>query len=452
MKRVVAFGGRPDAATLRRGFAGQVVLPEESGYHEARRVWNAMVDRRPAIIARCASPRDVAAAVRFARDRGLEIGVRGGGHGVLGLAVPDGGLMIDLSHMSGVRVYPDRRRARVQGGALLGALDRAAQSFGLATTAGNVSHTGVGGLTLRARESDNADLFWGLRGGGGNFGVVTAFEFHLHPVGTAALVADVYYRPEDGTRAMARWRDLIAYAPRQATLTAWSGAARNRPFLPREFQDRPLMSVGYVWVGDPDEGRLLLPALRDAGRAVAEKVEALTYLELQRIDDDIEGHHLRRYWKGHYLRQLDALPMEAFVSGGISDGDDAADPAFLPSGSLQCYGGAIASIGPDETAFGHRDALVEFVARAGWAHPDEDEARIGLARRFGAAMEPFASGVYVNDLTDEGEAGVRRAYGPDKMARLATLKDRYDPDNVFHLNHNVPPASSTRAEGESSSP
>jgi len=462
-------------APLRRGFAGRILQPGEDAYDEARGVWNAIADKRPAIIAQCANPSDVAAAVRFGRTRGLEIGVRGGGHSVLGLSVPEGGLMVDLSPMNAVWVDPDRRRAWVQGGALLGALDRAAQSFGLATTAGNVSHTGVGGLTLgggmgwlarqfglacdnvanfevvsatgevlRASESENPDLFWGLRGGGGNFGVVTQFEFRLHAVGTAALTADLFYRPEDAPKVMRTWRDLIADAPPQATLTAWTGTAGDWPFLPHEFRNRPLVSVGYVWIGVPDDGRGLLSALRAATPAIAERIQALTYLELQRMDDDRQGHRLRRYWKGHYLRELGDEAINAFVSRGAKDGDDAVDPAFLASGDLQSYGGAIASVGHDDTAFSHRDALIEFVARAGWLDAAEDEARIALARRFGAAIEPFASGVYVNDLTDEGEAGVRRAYGSDTMARLAAVKARYDPDNIFHLNHNIQPDHGSR--------
>lgn len=467
-----------DPGLLERGFAGEVLLPGDAAFDDARRVWNAMVDRRPAIIARCASRSDVAAAVRFGRRLGLEIGVRGGGHSVLGLAVPEGGLMIDLSPMRAVRVDPERRRARVEGGALLGALDRASQRFGLATTAGNVSHTGVGGLTLgggmgwlarqfglacdnvtsfevvtaegevvRASASENADLYWGLRGGGGNFGVVTEFEFRLHRMRGAGLVVDLVHTSEDAPRAMRRWRDLIADAPRQATLTAYTGAGRRWPFVPAELRDRTLVSVGYVWVGDPDEGRRLLPALRDSTRPVAERVEAHSYVQLQRGDDDREGSHLRRYWRGHYLRSLDEAAIEAFVSRGAPSGADAGDPAFLPGGRLQTYGGEIGAAGRDETAFGHRDALVEFVAGASWSQLAEDGLRMSMARRYGAAMAPFASGVYVNDLGDEGETGVRRAYGATKMARLAALKARYDPDNVFHLNHNVRPATADRAAG-----
>jgi FAD/FMN-containing dehydrogenase len=450
------------------GFRGQVVLPDQDGYDQARRLWNAMFDRRPAVIARCTGPGDVAAAVRLARARGLEIGVRCGGHSVLGLSVPDGGLMIDLTPMGSVRVDPERRRAWVGGGALLGDLDRATQPFGLATTAGNVSHTGVGGLTLGggmgwlarrhglacdnvvqfqlvtadgevlpASGSEHPELSWGLRGGGGNFGVVTEFEFDLHPVGTAAMIVDLFYTPADAPGALRRWRDLIADAPRRATLTAWTGVAGAWPFLPPARWNRPVVGVGYVWVGDPDQGRGLLAALRDGARPIAERVQELTYLELQRVDDDLQRHRLRRYWTGHYLRELGDGAIEAFVSRG---GEDGGDPTLLPAGSFQSYGGAIGAVGGDETAFSHRDALVEFVALAGWTDPAEDEVRMAAARRYGAAMRPFASGVYVNVLGDEGEAGIQRAYGPDKVARLAALKDRYDPENVFHLNHNIRPS------------
>ena len=457
-----------EVARLRRGFQGQVVLSDQDGYQQARQVWNAMVDHRPVVIARCADPADVATAVGFGRAQGLEIGVRCGGHSVLGLSVPDGGLMLDLTPMRAVRVDPERRRAWVQGGALLGDLDRATQPYGLATTAGNVSHTGVGGLTLgggmgwlarrfglacdnvtrfelvsadgellHASEGENPDLFWGLRGGGGNFGVVTEFEFALHEVGTAALLVDRFYAPADAPGPLRRWRELIADAPPQATLTAWVGTPGALPFLPPELRGRPLASVGYVWVGDPDRGRALLPALRDGTPAKAERVQELSYLELQTMDD--EGQRpglLRRYWKGHYLRDLDDAAIAAFLSRG-DGGDD--DPALLPSGTLQSYRGAIAAVGPGETAFGHRDALVEFVADAGWTDPAQDQPRMMAARRYGGAVEPFASGVYVNDLTDEGQAGIRRAYGAATLARLAALKDRYDPGNVFHLNHNIRP-------------
>jgi len=432
-----------------------LLLPEDAGYDEARTVWNAMIDRRPAMIARCASPEDVAAAVRVARERDLEIGVRCGGHSVVGLAVPDGGLMIDLTPMGGVRVDPERRRAWVQGGALLGELDRASQAHGLATTAGNVSHTGVGGLTLGggmgwlarkhglscdnverfelitadgdlvgASATENPELFWGLRGGGGNFGIVTEFEFRLHATGTQALLVELFYDLEDAAAVLRGWRDLNAEAPREATFTAWAGDSAE--------WGRPLASVGFVWVGDPEEGRRLLPALRALGSPVAERVEELSYVELQRIEDTVEGHELRRYWKGHYFSAFPDEAIEAFLLRGTADGRG----EHLPSVSLQAYGGAIADRPDSDAAFSQRQTMFELVASARWTDPAQDESRIAAARSCAAALEPFASGAYVNVLTDEG---VGRAYPPAKLARLRALKDAYDPDNVFHLNQNIEP-------------
>jgi hypothetical protein len=237
------------------------------------------------------------------------------------------------------------------------------------------------------------------------------------------------------------WRDLLADAPCQATFTAWAGTAGTWPFLPRELHHRPLIGVGYVWVGDPDQGRELLPALRDATPPIAERVEALTYSELQRIDDTPQRHRVRRYMGGHYLRVLGDEAIDAFVLRGASGADGNVDSTFLPSGSLQSYGGAIASVDRYATAFRHRDTLVEFGASAGWMDPAEDEARIAGVRHYAAAIEPFASGVYVNDLAEEGPGGVKRAYGSETTARLTALKDRYDPDNIFHLNHNIQPRS-----------
>ena len=419
----------------------------DPGYDEARTVWNAMVDRRPRIIARCAGAGDVVTAVRTARDLGLEIAVRCGGHSVLGLAVPDDGLMIDLTPMDAVRVDPARRRAVVQGGALLGALDRAAQRYGLATTAGNVSHTGVGGLTLgggmgwlarqyglacdnvisyrvvtasgrvlRASRAEHPDLYWGLRGGGGNFGVVVEFEFRLHPTGTRALVAEHTFGPEQAVAVLRGWRDLAAGAPRPATFTASVRDGR--------------VTAGFVWTGDPRRGRLLAAELGALGEPLARRVAETSYLDLQSRDDTPQGHAKRRYWKGHYLRALPDAAIGALLTGG--DGG--------PSVSLQAHGGAIADVPDDATAFGHRDTAFEYVAATSWINPAEDQARMAAARRHAAAIAPFASGAYVNALSDEGAEGLRRAYPGRKLARLVAVKDAYDPDNVFHLNQNIPPS------------
>ncbi len=422
-----------------------VLAPGDAGYDDARSVWNAMVDHRPRRIVACASIADVVAAVRHAREHDLEIGVRCGGHNIAGLSVPHDGLMIDLRPLRRVVVDPVARRARVQGGAPLGALDRAAQAYGLATTAGNVSHTGVGGLTLgggmgwlarryglacdnvvaftlvtaggdvvRATADEHPELFWGLRGGGGNFGIVVEFEFRLHRVGTRTLVTELTFAPDDAAAALRGWRDLAAQAPREATFTADIAGGQA--------------TLGYVWVGDPDHGRRLLGDLRSIGRARHEDVSEPDYVTLQSRDDSVQGHAVRRYWKGHYLPELSDAAIGALLAGGGVNV------------SLQAYGGAIADVPDDATAFSHRATRFEYVASTSWTDPDEDSARMDAARRRAAAMDPFARGAYVNALSDEGAGGVRRAYTPAKLARLTALKDAYDPGNVFHLNHNIAPS------------
>ncbi|RIQ11021.1 FAD-binding oxidoreductase [Jiangella rhizosphaerae] len=432
---------------LREQLGDRLVLPGDEHYDRTRSVWNAMVDRRPRMIVRCATADDVAAAVSLARELGLEIGVRCGGHSVLGMSVPEDGLMIDLTPMGAVTVDPAARRARVQGGALLGALDVAAQQYGLATTAGNVSHTGVGGLTLgggmgwlarqyglscdnvvsyelvtadgerlRVTRDEHPELFWALRGGGGNFGIVTEFEFQLHPVGTRAYVAELTYPLEQAAAVLRGWRDLSADAPRQATFAAALG--------------RGLVTVGYVWAGPTEHAADLLPALRSLGLPVTENVGELSYVELQTREDSPEGHAYRRYWKGHYVRGLPDEAIDAMVEHGDVD----------MGISLQAYGGAIAEVPDDDSAFSQRDAAFEYVAAARWSDAAEDAERMAVARRTAAAIESFASGAYVNALSDEGAAGVRRAYRPEKLDRLTAVKTAYDPENVFHLNHNIAPA------------
>src|SRR6266702_8797014 len=327
-----------NATSLRGVVEGAVLEAGDDGYDEACAIWNAMIERKPRLIVRCVCVGDVAAAVRHARDNHLEIGVRCGGHGILGTAVPDDGLMIDLTPLNAVRVDPQTRRARVRGGALLGLLDQAAQQHGLATTAGNVSHTGVGGLTLgggmgwlarqyglscdnvvsfevvtadgrivRASESENPDLFWGLRGGGGNFGIVTEFEFRLHPISGRSRV---WYRVFDrghGRDAPRGWRELLPDAPRAATLTASATTAG----------DRPIVSVGYVWVGDVDEGLRYLSTIRELGTPATESVREMSYEELQCMSDDPNGHGRRRYSKGHYLTELSDDATYAFLARGL---------------------------------------------------------------------------------------------------------------------------------------
>jgi FAD/FMN-containing dehydrogenase len=458
-----------DVLTIPR-FAGEVLLPGDEQYDAHREVWNAAVDRRPAVIARCTSADDVASAIRHGRDRDLEIAVKCGGHSVMGLSVPDGGLMLDLTPMSAVVVDPVQRRALVQGGSLLRNLDRATEPHGLATTAGNVSHTGVGGLTLgggmgwlarqfglasdnvaaytlvtadgrvvRASADEHPDLFWGLRGGGGNFGVVTEFDFRLHPTSGRVLVAELTYDAADAGGPMRTWRDLLAAAPRAAMLTA-DGVAIPAD-SPSKLAGRPAVIVGFVWSGAMDEGRAYLETFRSAfPKAAAEEVEERTYVELQSLFDDRHRHGLRRYSTGHYLPALPDDAIDAFLSRGIPTG--APEPAWslMPGSGFQAYGGVIADLDDGDSAFSFRDTLVEWTTGATWSDPAEDEVRMGTARRWARALDPWGTGAYVNVIGDPGE--VRRAYRNAKFEKLVELKRAWDPENVFHLNHNIRPDAS----------
>jgi FAD/FMN-containing dehydrogenase len=451
---------------LRSNLGGLLIEPHEDGYDEARSGWNAMVDKRPALIAQCLDTTDVRTSIGFGLANGLELGVTCGRHSVVGQGVPDGGLLIDLRLMNSVRIDPEARLAYVAGGALLGDLDRAAEAHGLATTAGNVSHTGVGGLTLgggigwlarelglacdnvvafeivtadgqvlTASDTENPDLAWGLRGGGGNFGVVTEFVFKLHPIDGRALVVDLFFEESAAPALLRTVRDLAREAPGPATYTAWIGTAPEWPFLPKELHGARLSNVGVVWVGDPEEGRQLIPALRNVAEPVAEVIEEMSYVELQTSGDESNRHGMRRYFKERYLGELSDEAIDAFVARGgpVQQGE------LVPNGSLLACGGAIGQVAVGDTAFSHRGAAFEFLTMASWEDPAEDEMRMSACRRFVASMEPFAVGSYVNALSDDTGA-VSRAYIPSTLERLTALKDRYDPDNVFHHNHNIPPS------------
>jgi FAD/FMN-containing dehydrogenase len=283
-------------------------------------------------------------------------------------------------------------------------------SFELVTATGDV---------VRASGEENTELFWGLRGGGGNFGVVTEFEFQLHDTGTRALSVELDFPVDNAAPLVARWRDLSATAPRNATYAAAVFGG--------------VVMLGFVWIGDPEVGREHARALVSLGAPLEQRIVELSYVDLQRREDSIEGHFLRRYWKGHYFHELSNGAIEALLMHAPTVG-----------ASLQAYGGAIAEVPDEATAFSQRGTAFEYVCAARWTDPAEDESSMATARESAGRLEPFASGAYVNVLGDEGLAGVRRAYPPAKLARLTALKDTYDPDNVFHLNQNIPPSRSHR--------
>ena len=453
--------------SLREVFRGELIRHADPGYDEARQVWNGTMDRRPALVARCTGTADVVAAVRFARTSGLEVAVRGGGHSVAGHSTLDDGLVIDLGPMSGVRVDPDARRAWIQGGARLGQLDHETALHGLATTAGMVSHTGVGGLTLgggygflarthglacdnlvsaevvtadgevlTASETRNEDLFWGLRGGGGNFGVVTGFEFRLHPVPPTVATGDLFFDLADGVGPLRAMLDFAPQAPEALTLSAAVIDVREQWGVPGMPVGAPVVNIFWAYLGSLAEGRRVAEPLYAAVSPRAEMADEMSYLRLQGLADEGQRHRQRRYWKGSFAPILSDAGLEAFIARGCGAGD----PPPLWAGELVSLGGAIARVGEDDTAYSGRDAAFDFLSMSSWDDPAEDEVRLAGARHYWETMSPFISPrAYVNSLEDEGTARVRDAYGASKYDRLVALKRKYDPDNVFHRNQNIRP-------------
>jgi FAD/FMN-containing dehydrogenase len=453
-------------AGLARTFQGELIRPDDPGYGDARRVWNGTIDKRPALIARCTGAADVAAALRFARERELPLAVRGGGHSVAGTAVCDDGVVIDLSPMRGVKVYPEPRVAHVQAGVLLGELDTATQAFGLATPAGIVSHTGVAGLTLgggigwlsrklgatvdnlrsarvvtadgehvNASERENPDLFWGLRGGGGNFGIVTEFEFHLHPVGPTVLAGPVYYALEDGVEVLRRYREVAAAAPDELTTILNLRKAPALPLLPAELHGRPVVTVVACWAGELERGQRAVQPLRELGTPLVDLLRPRPFVELQRLFNAAVPHGWHYYWKS-----IESPPFEdAMIDTLIDHTARITSPRSYTI--IFQLGGALARVAEGATAYPQRDAAFNVNINAVWLEgdPRADEHN-DWTRDFYAAVEPHAGGrVYVNFLGDEGEERVRAAYGEEKYERLRALKRRYDPTNVFRLNQNIRP-------------
>ena len=451
-------------AHLARALRGELIRPGDAAYEGARRVWNGMIDRRPALIVRCAVPEDVIAAVGFARENGLLVAVRGGGHNVAGNATCDGGLVIDLAPMRGVSVDAERRTARAEGGARWGELDAAAAAYGLATTGGAVSTTGIAGLTLgggvgwlarkhgltcdnlraiaivtadgrllTANEREHADLFWAVRGGGGNFGVVTAFEYRLHPL-TTVLGGMVLHPIERAGEALRFFRAFAANAPEELSTLFYFFVAAPVTFLPPELHNRPLAGLAVCYAGDPVEGEEVVRPLRQFGPPLVDEIRPMPYTEMQRLIDAGSPPGLRNYWKAGFLRGLDDEAIAAIAAHLARAG--------TPGPFLEVFqfNGAVNRVAPDATAFAHRAAQFDLTIGAKWTDPAADTRQIGWVRDCYTALEPFTTGgVYVNYLGNEGEERVRAAYGAN-YDRLAAIKASYDPDNLFRLNQNITPA------------
>jgi FAD/FMN-containing dehydrogenase len=447
-------------ASFREAFRGQIVLPSNEGYDAARIVWNAAVDRYPAVVVRPTGVDDVGAAVRFGREHDLVIAVRCGGHSMGGFSTCDDGILIDLSRMRGVTVDPEARTASVLGGSLLGDLDREVQRFGLACPVGVVSHTGVGGLTLgggmgrlqrkhgftidnlrsvelltadgrrvRASGDENPDLFWGIRGAGPNFGIVTSFEFGLHSVGPDVVQGWAAY-PIDQAHALgARFRDFTARAP-DDVFTSFA-LANGGPDSPWGVAG-PVVVLGGAHFGSSEAADRDLRPLRD-GSSLSDMIRPKTYLEMQGADDETFAWGNRVYTKGGFLDDI----TDGFLDAALGQLTEA--PGEVNIG-LWAQGGAVARVPEDATAFTGRSAAFWVGVESQWTEPERDQEFVAWSRATWEKLRPFTTGGhYVNDLVEAGEALARAAYGDAKYDRLVDLKRAWDPENVFRLNQNIRP-------------
>jgi FAD/FMN-containing dehydrogenase len=449
---------------FRAALGGQALLPGDIGFDQARTVWNATVDKRPGLVVRCAGPSDVVQAVRFARQHDLLLAVRAGGHNIAGKAVADGALLIDLSQMRSIRVDRAARVAWVEPGATLADFDRETQAFGLTTPVGINSTTGIAGLTLgggfgwtsrkfgmsidnlvcvdvvtadgqmhRASEKENADLFWALRGGGGNFGIVTGFEFRLHALGPQVLSGLLIHPFADAPKLLRDYRSFVAQAPDE--LTAWVVLRKvpPLPFLPKEWHGKEVMIIAVCFLGDPGVGERALAPLRTLGRPIADVIGPHPFVGWQQAFDPLLTAGARNYWKSHDFRELsDGLFAQLVEFAGR-----------LPTAECEIFianiGGAMARVPVEATAFAGRDANFVMNVHTRWQEARDDARCIGWAREFYNATRPYASSTaYVNFLPDEDGERLSSTYGGN-YAKLREIKAKYDPDNAFRVNQNIKP-------------
>ncbi|MCK0509703.1 FAD-binding oxidoreductase [Aromatoleum buckelii] len=440
--------------TFKACLRGELIQPGDPRYDQARRVFNGLIDRRPALIVRCAGVADVIAAVNFARENDMRTAVRGGGHGVTGNAVCDDGVVIDLSAMKSVHVDPGKRTARAEGGATWGIFDHETQAFGLATTGGIVPSTGIAGLTLgggigflnrryglacdnllsadvvsadgrllHAGPAEHEDLFWALRGGGGNFGVVTSFEYRLHAVGPV-LGGEIVFPLEQAQRVLRFYRDWSTAAPDEVRADATLIAGPEGPAL----------DISVCYCGAPEEGEKVLEPIRLCGCPLVDTVATVPYTKVQNLLTEVFQPGRLHYWKAAFVRALGEDAVDAMVEFFASTA-----PGFFAAIAIEHLGGAVSRVAAEESAFRHRKAQHSLLVLRMWEDPAESEANMDWARRCYRTVEPFLeSGAYVNYLGDEGEARIVASYGPNHE-RLAVIKKKYDPTNFFRLNQNIRP-------------
>lgn len=451
--------------TLKTQLRGNMLLPDDPDYEEARRIWNAMIDRRPAGIVQCAGVADVMLSVRVARDNGLLVSVRGGGHNIAGTAIRDDSLMIDLSGMKSVHINPESRRAYVEPGASLGDFDHEAQAFGLATSLGINSTTGVAGLTLgggfgwltrkygltvdnlvsveiitanakrvRASADENPDLFWAIRGGGGNFGIVTMFEFQLHPVGPEILAGLIVYPLEQAETVLTEYRRFVDNIHDDLNVWVVLRQAPPLPFLPEDVHGKGVVVLALFFDGDPEQGMPIIEPLRGFGQPYGEHIGPMPFSAWQKAFDPLLTPGSRNYWKSHNFSELS----DAAIATAIEYANK------LPSSQCETFigllGGQASRVAPDATAYCARDAKFVMNMHARWESAEEDTSCISWAREFFAKVEPYATGsVYINFMTEEEVERIPSAYGLNQT-KLEQIKRKFDPDNFFRVNQNIKPA------------
>jgi FAD/FMN-containing dehydrogenase len=451
---------------FRTAFAGEVVAPGDPGYDQARRVYNGGIDRYPALVARCRGTADVVAAVHYGRDRGLPIAIRGGGHSVAGHGTCDGGIVVDLSPMRGIRVDPVARTVRVQGGATLGDLDRESQLFGLAVPCGQVSATGVAGLTLNggmgmlqrkygltldnllsadlvaadgrlvtASETEHPELFWALRGGGGNFGVVTSFEFQAHPVGPMLVAGLVAYPVDRAIDVLAFLRDFIATAPEELSADAIFQFAPPLDAIPPEFRGQPVIGIFIRWCGDVERGLEAVRPIQEFGSPVLNFVGPMPLVTVQSMLDPLNPNGNQHYWTGEYLPDLGPLETATLAEYGGSLPDRHSIIQVIP------FNAAPTRVPADATAFAHREESWLIHVLGQWTDPADTQRCRGWAKAAGAGLRTLGTGdAYLNLLTDDEDTDRVRAFWNDRrLSRLGAVKAEYDPENVFRFNHNIMP-------------
>jgi FAD/FMN-containing dehydrogenase len=472
--RITTFSGEEaflaeDAVENLKGLIqGDVLLPSDDDYDQARKIWNGMIDKRPAFIVRCTGPADVIDVVKFAREHDLLVSVRGGGHNVSGKALCDDGMVIDLSKMKGIRVDLNSGTARAQAGVTLGELDRETQMFGLAVPAGIVTTTGIAGLTLgggigwisrkyglscdnlisvdlvtaegeylTVSKTEYEDLFWGLRGGGGNFGIVTSFEYKLQSIGPIVLGGMLLHPMEEAPEFLRFYRDFIVDAPDELTAAPILRLAPPAPFLPKEVHGKPVVGVIVLYAGPIEEAESLIAPLRQYGKPLVDGISPKPFRALQSLLDTSARPGLNYYLKSEFLPALTDDMIDTIV--------DHASRITSPQSVIAGFhlGGAVSRVDENATAYGHRDAVYSLVINCAWIDPAESEKHIQWTRAFWKALQPFSSGgAYVNfQSRDEGEDRVRATYGTTKFERLSSLKQKYDPLNFFRLNQNIKPTS-----------